>query len=113
MLMMRFKHIRRIVVAAGCFLALSLSSLTVHGQQSNEQMASYYYQNQEYDKAAELYESLYQRTQNKYYYQMLYESYMALALYKDVEKLVERRIKQHPAVLFKDAAPAEIYTKCD
>lgn len=76
-------------------------------------MASYYYQNQEYDKAAELYESLYQRTQNKYYYQMLYESYMALARYKDVEKLVERRIKQHPADLYLYVDLGELYTKFD
>lgn len=65
-------------------------------QNNEEQMASYYYQNKEYDKAAELYESLYQRTQNKYYYQALYESYLVLERFKDAEKLVDKRIKQQP-----------------
>ena len=63
-------------------------------QQDAEKMAAYYYQNKEYDKAVELYEPLYQRTQNKFYYQVLYESYLALERYREAERLVERRIKR-------------------
>ncbi|MBQ2508365.1 MAG: tetratricopeptide repeat protein [Bacteroidales bacterium] len=69
------------------------------GQQTNEQMASYYFQNKEYDKAVELYEPLYQRTQNLYYYQMLYQSYVALDDMKKARRLVEQRIKKYPKEL--------------
>lgn len=65
-----------------------------HAQQGNEQMASYYYQNREYDKAIELYEPLYARTQNAYYYQMLYTCYLETEQFKEAEKLVEKRLKR-------------------
>ena len=68
--------------------------LDVYAQQTNEQLASHYYSNGEYEQAIELYEVLYKRTTNKYYYQMLYRSYMAMEDYKEAERLVERRIKQ-------------------
>lgn len=65
-----------------------------HAQQGNEQMASYYYQNREFDKAIELYEPLYARTQNAYYYQMLYTCYLETEQFKEAEKLVEKRLKR-------------------
>lgn len=68
-------------------------------QQGNEQMASYYYQHQEYDKAIELYEDLYKRTKNVFYYQMLYQSYVATQRYKDAEQLTQKRIKQNDGEL--------------
>ena len=68
-------------------------------QQSNEQLASYYYQNQEYEKAVELYETLYNRTANPYNYQMLYNCYFALNRLKEAESLVEKGLKQHPKEL--------------
>ena len=57
-------------------------------------MASYYYQNREFDKAIELYEPLYARTQNAYYYQMLYTCYLETEQFKEAEKLVEKRLKR-------------------
>ncbi len=63
-------------------------------QQGDEQMASYYYQNREYDKAIELYEPLYARTQSVYYYQMLYTCYLETEQFKEAEKLVEKRMKR-------------------
>lgn len=74
---------------------LCLSATAALAQQSNEQLASYYYQNKEYDKAIELYEPLYAQTQNVFYYQMLYQSYLELERYKDAESLVEKRMKRH------------------
>lgn len=63
-------------------------------QQGDEQMASYYYQNREYDKAIELYEPLYARTQSVYYYQMLYTCYLETEQFKEAEKLIEKRMKR-------------------
>ena len=75
-------------------ILLVLYCLPLSAQQSGEQMASYYYQNKEYDKAIELYEPLYNRTQNQFYYQMLYACYTQTMQWKEAEKLVEKRIKR-------------------
>ena len=75
-------------------LAVCCPTAWVCAQQSGEQMASYYYQKGEYDKAAELYESLYGKTRNVYYYRTLLECYINLQRFKDAERLVEQRIKQ-------------------
>ena len=75
-------------------LLLALTCSPLFAQQSSEQMASYYYQNKEYDKAIELYEPLYDHTQNQFYYQMLYACYTETMQWKEAEKLVERRIKK-------------------
>lgn len=79
-----------------CFVVilLALGCVPLQAQQSGEQMASYYYQNKEYDKAIELYEPLYNRTQNQFYYQMLYACYTQTMQWKEAEKLVEKRIKR-------------------
>lgn len=75
-------------------LLLAIYCSPLLAQQSGEQMASYYYQNKEYDKAIELYEPLYNKTQSQFYYQMLYSCYTNTMQWKEVEKLVERRIKK-------------------
>lgn len=69
-------------------------------QQTQEQLASHYYSNGEFAQAAELYETLYQRAPNKYYYQMLYRSYLELTQYREAERLAEKRIKQYPNDLY-------------
>lgn len=75
-------------------ILLAFCCWPLHAQQSGEQMASYYYQNKEYDKAIELYEPLYEKTQNQFYYQMLYACYSETMQWKEAEKLVEKRIKK-------------------
>ena len=80
-------------------LLLACAPCVGRAQESNEQMASYYFQNKEYDKAVELYEPLYNRTQNVFYYQMLYQCYLETAQYKEAEKLVEKRLKKNPHAL--------------
>ncbi|MBR3783516.1 MAG: tetratricopeptide repeat protein [Bacteroidales bacterium] len=65
-------------------------------QPSQEQTAAYYYDHGEYEQAAQLYEGLYKRTSQKYYYQRLLATYMELGQYRDAMRLVERRRKQNP-----------------
>ncbi|MBQ2538816.1 MAG: hypothetical protein II555_01710, partial [Bacteroidales bacterium] len=81
------------VLFAVCVPSHSLVA-SLSAQENTEQMASYYYQNREYDKAIELYEPLYQRTQNQFYYQMLYGCYVETQQYKEAERLVEKRMKR-------------------
>jgi len=72
-----------------------LGGTKLQAQQANEQMASYYFQNKQYEQAVELYEELYNRSQNKFYYQMLGRAYVELERYKDAIHLVEKRIKRY------------------
>ena len=65
-------------------------------QQTNEQLAAFYYDNGEYAQAAQLYEGLYTQTTNKYYYQRLLSSFLELGQYRDAFRLVERHRKHYP-----------------
>ena len=68
-------------------------------QQSDEQVAAYYFDHGEYAQAAQLYEGLYKRGSNKYHYQRLLSAYLELGQYKEAMRLVERRQKSHPQEL--------------
>ena len=87
---------RRIIVLI--ITCLSLAGPLV-AQQSDEQMAAYYYSHGEYAQAAQLYEGLYKRGSNKYHYQRLLSTYMEMGQYKDAVRLVERRRKGNPKEL--------------
>ena len=81
-----------IALIAWCLtLAVSASA-----QQSDEQLAAYYFDHGEFAQASQLYESLYKQTPNKYYYQRLLATYMELGNYRDALRLVERRSKGFP-----------------
>ena len=88
-----------------------LGQLPCCAQESQEQLASHYYSAGEYAQAAELYESLYQRAPNKFYYQMLYRSYLELEQYKDAERLAERRIRQYPNELYLYVDQGRVYER--
>ncbi|MBR1784267.1 MAG: tetratricopeptide repeat protein [Bacteroidales bacterium] len=80
-------------------LALLLACNAAVGQQTDEQLAAYHYDNGELAQAAQLYESLYSRGQNKYHYSRLLDTYMRMGEYRDAMRLVERRMKEHRADL--------------
>ena len=87
-------------ILAMCVLAIAmlLPSVSV-AQQSQEQMAAYYFDNGDFQQAAQLYESLYKRTTNRFYYQRLYATYLQMGEYKDAAKLAEKRLKSNPREL--------------
>ena len=87
---------RKVVVfIVGCLAAAGV----LCAQQSDEQLAAYYYDHGEYAQAAQLYEGLYKRGTNKYYYQRLLSTYLNLEQYKEAMQLVERRQKRFPQEL--------------
>ena len=90
-------------------IALLLFLLPCQAQQTQEQLASHYFSNGDFAQAAELYEDLYKRAPNKFYYQMLYRSYVELKQFKDAERLVERRIKQYPKDLYVSVDLGQVY----
>lgn len=93
------KSLIHILALCVVVVTLVVSAGTASAQQSAEQMASYYYQNQEYDKAIELYGQLYQRTANRFYYQMLRQSYFATQQYDAAVSLAQKRLKRYNSEL--------------
>ena len=87
------------IARIGLLLFLLLWAAASHAQQTQEQLAAHYYANGDFSQAAELYEGMYKRAPNKYYYQMLFRSYMELEQWKDAERLAERRLRQFPKEL--------------
>lgn len=83
----------------GLLLFLLFWTATGRAQQTQEQLASHYYSNGDFAQAAELYEQMYNRSPNKFYYQMLFRSYLELEQWKDAERLTERRLRQFPKEL--------------
>lgn len=81
---------RTVIVLLGMLL---FAATPVAAQQTEEQLAAHYYSNGEFEQAAQLYETLYKKTTNKYYYQRLYATYLELGRFKDALRLVERRQK--------------------
>ncbi len=60
---------------------------------SKEKLAMSYYRNKEYQKAAELFEQLYDKSPSQFYYTYLFNSLLALKEYKHAEKVVKKQIK--------------------
>ena len=83
----------------GLLLFLLFWTATGRAQQTQEQLASHYYSNGDFAQAAELYEQMYNRSPKKFYYQMLFRSYLELEQWKDAERLTERRLRQFPKEL--------------
>ncbi len=62
----------------------------------DEQLAAQYFQNGEFEKAADLYEELLDKNPNPFYYNNLLQSLINAKDYKKAEKIVKKRIKQNP-----------------
>ena len=97
-------------ILIACLLALLIHCPPAAAQgQSQEQMAAYYFDQGEYEQAAQLYESLYERTTNKYYYQRLYATYLKLGEYRDAIRLAEKRQKKQPKELALHVDEGNVY----
>ena len=70
-------------------------------QAQDEQLALYYFNNGEMDKAVDLYEKLFTKyPHNNSYYSQYYKSLLALKHYDDAIKTVKKQQKKNPADLF-------------
>jgi hypothetical protein len=83
-------------------------------QSTDEKLAAQFFENQEYDKAQELYKKLYKDNPNSIY---LYENYLqtllALKEEKDAEKTVEKAIKQNPGRISYEVDLGYVYLTFD
>ena len=65
----------------------------------DETLAASYMQNGEYDKAAELYQALWEKSNyDVSFYQPLYKSLLALKKYSELEKVVKKQMKRYDGV---------------
>ncbi len=69
---------------------------TQQKQESDEQLASQYYRNGDYEKAVVLYEKLFNEKENRIYYHYYLYCLTKLAEYKKAEKLVKKQMKKFP-----------------
>lgn len=81
-----------------CILIFLISTINVTIAQTttDEQLAAQYFQNGEFEKAADLYESLLEKNPNPFYYNNLIQSLINAKDYKKAEKIVKKRIRQNP-----------------
>ncbi|MCK9424372.1 MAG: tetratricopeptide repeat protein [Bacteroidales bacterium] len=66
---------------------------------NDEQLAIQFYQNREYDKAAEIYERLFQQKAGSYYYQYLLFCWIEVKEYDKAERLIKKMQKAEPNAL--------------
>ncbi len=76
---------------------IGVFSIDLNAQkQSDERLATQYYNNKEYDKAVIYYEKLFDKTHSPDFYTKLLNCFTELKEYKNAEKLIKREIKKHP-----------------
>ncbi len=61
----------------------------------DERLASEYYRNKQYDKAAEIYEKLYKKNPSQYYYTFYLYCLLQLERYDEAEKLTKKQVKRY------------------
>jgi tetratricopeptide (TPR) repeat protein len=83
------KYILSVLLLALCCAAFSQPT-------TDEQLATQFFQNKEYEKASDYYEKLYSRKSSQQYFIPYLNCLLALKDYKKAEKLVKKQIKQNP-----------------
>jgi lipopolysaccharide biosynthesis regulator YciM len=76
---------------------------------SNVELAADYFQNKEYDKAAELYAQLFEQTNAKVYLTFLFDCYTAQQKFNDAEKLIKKQIKKNTNELSYQVLLSKLY----
>ena len=82
------------------FIILFLAPIAISAQQpdnTSSKLAQEYYRNGEFEKAAVLYEKLYQQNnRNDYYFNRYMDCLLALEKYAQCEKILKKRLKKDP-----------------
>lgn len=78
------------------FFLFLISTSLAYAQNADEQLASQYLSNNEFDKAAEMYERLYAKnSKSTYFYENLLTCYFKLKRFDEAEKLVKKQQKRN------------------
>lgn len=76
---------------------------------TNEALAYQYYQNGEYEKAATLFESLFNKTKSNSYFELYSNSLLKIKKYEELEKSIKKLIKQFPNQYYYQIVLAKTY----
>ena len=68
----------------------------VVAQQQDPRLADYYFQNGELEKAATIYEKLYQQNTGDYYFERYISCLMDLGRFEECEKVLQKQLKKEP-----------------
>jgi len=79
-------------------LLFSLTFLAWTQPNQNEQLGIQYYQNGEYEKAKEMFKSVYEKKSDSYIYYYYYRTLLELRDFKELEKLVKNQQKLYPKI---------------
>ncbi len=78
------------------FILFLLSGLSSFAQDKEEQLASQYFSNNEFEKAADVYERIFAKNpQSSYIYENLLNCYFKLDKFDEAEKLVKKQIRRN------------------
>ncbi|MFW5850603.1 MAG: tetratricopeptide repeat protein [Bacteroidota bacterium] len=92
-----------------------LTSIGMYAQNDTNlnQLALLYYSQNEYDRAAELYEKLYFQTHSDIHFKYLLSCYKELDLYDKSEEIIHEQIKYKPDNFFYRASLIQLYQETD
>lgn len=76
---------------------LLISNIALAQLNGDEALAQQYYQNGAFDKAAVLYQKLFNRTKNQNYYDPYFNSLLQIKQYDEAEQLARRQLKNNPS----------------
>ena len=77
-------------------ILLSFSAFAQKQRPQEEQLGIQYFQNAEYDKAAQMFEKVYNSNPNSYIYYYYYQTLLQLGDFKEAEKIVKKQQRLSP-----------------
>ena len=97
------------------FIVLSMTALFGFSQENDSgndnQLALFYYSQGEYEKAADMYLALFQKTHSQNHFDYLIDCYNELKWYDKAEKITNEQIRHNPKSLYYPIKLAAIYKK--
>ncbi|MFN7014701.1 MAG: tetratricopeptide repeat protein, partial [Bacteroidia bacterium] len=113
-----FKNIILLFVVATSFISNAQEPVisipqegSINTKSSDEQLAAQYFQNKEYEKAAYLYEKLFDKNPIDRYYQNLLVCFIETENYSKAEKLVKKQQKRNPYAMTYTADLGYVYKR--
>lgn len=87
-----------LLVSVFCTLSIGTPSTLSAQSDPTERLAIQHYQNREFDKARELFKSIFSKKQDSYIYYYYYRTLLELQEYKELEKVVKQQQRRYPQV---------------
>jgi len=84
------------ILSMAALLLCSAGNIVIAQTNTDKQLALQYFQNEEYDKAAVVYENLFHKSGLDYYYNYYIKCLIKLEDFKSAEKIVKKQVKKNP-----------------